>query len=218
MAQSNGGEERVYAQVANRLAELIGGIREVRIDRDDKRELLTLLATESNGTTHAARALSDGTLRFLALAVLELDPEATGTICLEEPENGIHPERIPAILKLLKDIATDIEEAVGPDNPLRQVIVNTHSPVVVAEIDDEDLLFAVPTSALDDGVEFQSVNFRCLQGTWREESGTPTLAKGNLIPYLSHFVLSNRDASEPRLPRSRRVIDRPDIQKMLAFD
>jgi predicted ATPase len=58
--------------------------------------------------------------RFLALAVLELDPEAQNLLCLEEPENGIHPERIPAMLKLLQDIATDVDEPIGPDNPLRR--------------------------------------------------------------------------------------------------
>ena len=47
---------------------------------------------------HAARALSDGTLRFLALAILELDLTPRGLLCFEEPENGIHPERIPAML------------------------------------------------------------------------------------------------------------------------
>ena len=34
-----------------------------------------------------------------------------------QPENGIHPKRIPAMLRLLQDIATDVDEPVGPDNP-----------------------------------------------------------------------------------------------------
>jgi len=89
--------------------------------------LLTLNVTGGDGTVHPARALSDGTLRFLALTLLELDPEATGLLCLEEPENGIYPDRIPAMLRLLRDIATDTEEPLGDDNPLRQVIINTHS-------------------------------------------------------------------------------------------
>jgi len=124
---------QVYSQVANRLAELIDGVYDVSIDRDERRELLTLLLTDRTGTSHPARALSDGTLRFLALTVLELDSEARWLLCLEEPENGIHPERIPAMLNLLQDIATDVAEPIGPDNPLRQVIGNTHSPAVVSQ-------------------------------------------------------------------------------------
>ena len=90
---------RIYSQLSNRLSELIGNVRSIRVDRDEKRELLTLMMTGREGTELPARALSDGTLRFLALSVLELDPETPGLICMEEPENGIHPDRIPAMLK-----------------------------------------------------------------------------------------------------------------------
>jgi predicted ATPase len=117
-----------YRQVAFSLGELIEDVSSLRVDADVKRELLTLEVTDRYGTVHPARSLSDGTLRFLALAVLKIDPEFKGLICLEEPENGIHPERIPAILRLLQDIATHIRYPIGTDNPLRQVIVNTHSP------------------------------------------------------------------------------------------
>ncbi len=80
---------QVYARVANRLAELIEDVGEIWVERDDRRELLTVMVKNRDGTSHPARALSDGTMRFLALAVLELDLKAEGVICLEEPENGI---------------------------------------------------------------------------------------------------------------------------------
>jgi hypothetical protein len=50
------------------LYELIDHVGQVRIDRDEKRELLTLLLTDKHGTELPAKALSDGILRFLALA------------------------------------------------------------------------------------------------------------------------------------------------------
>ena len=81
-------------------------------------------------------------MRFLALAILEMDPETPGLLCFEEPENGIHPQRIAAMLRLLKDLCVDTEDPIGPDNPLRQVIINTHSPTVVGAVEDEDLLVA----------------------------------------------------------------------------
>jgi predicted ATPase len=65
---------RFYSQVANRLAELIDDVHEVWLERDEKRELLTLYVKSRDGTPHPARALSDGTLRFLALAVFDLEP------------------------------------------------------------------------------------------------------------------------------------------------
>lgn len=203
-------DELVYSQVANRLSELIEGVRSVSVDRDERRELLTLYLTDYDNTAHPAQALSDGTLRFLALAVLELDPETEGLLCLEEPENGIHPERIPAMIRLLQDIATDPEEPVGPDNPLRQVIVNTHSPAVVSQVPDDSLVVAELKEGLLSGQQVRQVRFSCLPDTWREEEaleGVAVVSRGKLLAYLNPAPL---DSGE-----SGRVIDRPDLQLYL---
>ncbi|MCS7056602.1 MAG: AAA family ATPase [Thermoflexales bacterium] len=226
--ESNGKEERaerVYAQVANRLSELIDDLRTLRVDRDIQRELLTLYATSRDGTAHPARSLSDGTLRFLALAVLEMDPQAQGVICLEEPENGIHPSRIPSMLRLLQDIACDTSSSVGEDNPLRQVIVNTHSPSVVAEVPEDSLLVARLVEQVDkEGRRYTKVQFAALPDTWRSHAGqTPLVKKGELLSYLSPIVPSNGFSSAPEKAssssttqaRRRRVVDRPDLQPYL---
>jgi len=132
-AGSADGGAAVRQRIANRLGELVEDIRDVRVEKDEKRELLTLLARLRDGTEHPARSLSDGTLRFLALAIIEQSTEAGGLFCLEEPENGIHPRRVRAMLDLLQDIAVAPDEPGDEDNPFRQVIINTHSPVVVGE-------------------------------------------------------------------------------------
>ena len=62
--------EAVYAEVANRLSQLIDDVRSIHVDRDERRQLLTIYATGRDGTSYPARTLSDGTLRFLALTVL----------------------------------------------------------------------------------------------------------------------------------------------------
>jgi predicted ATPase len=177
---------RAYEIVAGGLKKLIRDIREIRIDRDEKRELLTLLATDQADTPLPAKALSDGTLRFLALAVLDLDPEAVGMICFEEPENGIHPERIPAMLDLLRDIAMDTKKPLGDDNPLRQVIVNTHSPLVVAEVDQADLIGAESGEIIHEGRVVRSVKFKAIEKSWRCQFDPPRepIALGVLVSYL----------------------------------
>jgi predicted ATPase len=218
---------QVYGQVANRLGELISDVYEVWIDRDERRELLTLHVTDHDITSHPARALSDGTLRFLALAVLELDPEAKGLLCLEEPENGIHPERIPAMLRLLQDIATDVFEQVSSDNPLRQVIINTHSPAVVSQISDDSLLIAELKEIVSQGRRFKGVFFSSLPGTWRQSNGTGNVvSRGKLLSYLnpvmsqeSEFDLDIQNSRQPETRRSinktRRVIDRADLYQLV---
>ena len=208
---------RTYSQIANRLLELIDDVHKIYIDRDEKRELLTLYVVDSDGTPHPARALSDGTLRFLALAVLEMDPETQGVLCLEEPENGIHPARIPAILELLHDIAADSREPIGPENPLRQVIVNTHSPAVFQQVPDDSVLFVKAVEAMD-GTEqfFKKAHFCCLPDTWRARVGDESnvVARGALLPYLNPVLPKDR-LEEIAVQGKRRVVDREDAQQLL---
>jgi predicted ATPase len=211
--------EAVYARLSNRLAELLDDVRDLKIDRDDRRELLTLLVTDRTGTTYPARALSDGTLRFLALAVLAEDPEARGVLCLEEPENGIHPARLPAMLRLLQDIAVDVSLAVSEENPLRQVIVNTHSPSVVRQVPEESLVVATLEEFVETGRCSRRVRFRGLDGTWRAQvAGEGGAALGHLLSYLNPDErLAPSAPSEPRPAPARRVMDRPDIQLHLPL-
>ncbi len=223
---ADSGEAQVYQTLANRLQQLNEDVRMVGIDRDEKRELLTLFVRDRNATTHAARALSDGTLRFLALAVLDLDPDAQGLICLEEPENGIHPRRIPAMIELLEDIAVDTEAPVGQDNPLRQVIINTHSPAVVQQVDPAALLAGVSRTQNDNGHANSIVTFQHLPSTWRAAGmhDKDSLQLGRLLDYLQPVadsdssrrtngtVISTVNTNPPR--RRSRVIDRSDVQDL----
>jgi hypothetical protein len=176
--------------------------------------------TAADRTPHAARSLSDGTLRFLALAVLEQDPAFRGTLCLEEPENGIHPARIPAMISLLQDIATDVSDPVSQDNPLRQVIVNTHSPSVVQQVPEETLLVAQPAEMIDSDMRFAGVRFCCLSDTWRTKSSESHICKmGDLLAYLNPVIRHEGDTDEigkgnkrsDKTKKTRRVIDRPDV-------
>jgi predicted ATPase len=221
--------------LAGRLHDLIQDVQEIQVDRDEKRELFTLYIKGKDQTPHQARLLSDGTLRFLALGVIEIDPEAQGVLCLEEPENGIHPQRIPAMLKLLQDIAVDPTKPVGPDNPLRQVIINTHAPAVVAQVPDDALIVAELREDVRDEMRFKKAAFGCLPDTWRTKKlrdGAPStqhvIARGDLLAYLDPIPkpeTTDADDESPSLKpnsttdatkkRSRRVIDRPDIQPLL---
>ena len=220
-----GNPASVYVRVANRLSRLVEDVYEVRVDEDRQRELLTLQVLDRNRIPYAARALSDGTLRFLALAILEMDPEAQGLLCFEEPENGIHPERISAMLRLLKDLSVDTDGPVGPDNPLRQVIVNTHSPAVVGLVEDADLLVAQPREVTLADTRCRGVAFSWLNDTWRNEAFPEVrpLSRGSLGAYLNPLAFSDDDQEaetgdgEEKPRRRRRVKDREDLQKLLPF-
>ncbi len=181
----------VYARVVARLSLLTGlGVRGVRVDADDTRELITLMLEESNGVELPARSLSEGTLRFLALAVLAEDPEARGVICMEEPENGIHPANLSAMANLLRDLACDPFDEPGEGNPFRQVIANTHSPALVQLLEPEDLLFATADiTPGGNGAVARSLRLAPLKGTWRDgRSSVPPVTRVEILPYLTHPV------------------------------
>ena len=82
-----------------------------------------------------ARRLSDGTLRFLALSAILLQPNPSPLICLEEPELGMHPD-------MIRMVATMIIEA----SAKTQLIITTHSEHLLSALqDDFDVLFAFDT-------------------------------------------------------------------------
>ena len=70
-----------------------------------------------------ASQASDGTLLVLAyLSILYL-PKPPRLLLVEEPENGIHPKRLPDILGILRDLVHEQSHT--------QVVLTTHSPYAV---------------------------------------------------------------------------------------
>lgn len=76
-----------------------------------------------------APVLSDGTLRFAAIAAAFFQPDMPGILTIEEIENGIHASRLRLLVELLRSRA-----AAGKT----QVIVTTHSPIVLAWLKPEE--------------------------------------------------------------------------------
>lgn len=72
-----------------------------------------------------ASRLSDGSLRYLCLLAILLDPNPPGLICIEEPELGLHPD----ILIKIADLLVEASERT-------QLIVTTHSDVIIDSLTD----------------------------------------------------------------------------------
>lgn len=177
----------VYARVASRLRQLTGvDVDRIDVDADDTRELLTLRLRERSGREVPARSLSEGMLRFLALCVMHEDASFGGVICMEEPENGVHPANVEAMVRLVQDLAVDPYDEPGLDNPLRQVVVKTHSPAVVALVDPDDVLIASTAAVDDDGVQRRALTLRPVRDSWRAAgNGATPIGQDDLIPYLA---------------------------------
>lgn len=134
--------ERVCAEVANQLSRLVDGVDAIRVREDEARQHYVVeLRFRDAGLWMPPRALSDGTLRYLALVAMQMDARSSRVLCIEEPENGIEPSGIPALMTLLRDYAVDPQEGIDTDNPLRQVVLNSHSPEVVKQLHASEVLF-----------------------------------------------------------------------------
>ncbi|MFN8074191.1 MAG: AAA family ATPase [Kineosporiaceae bacterium] len=176
----------VLARVTT-LLDRLGGLQvdRIRIDEDDARQQFSLALVERGGLVVPARNLSEGTLRFLAVCVLLEDPSVEGLICLEEPENGIHPANVPAMVELVQRLALDAQEPLGADNPLRQVLINTHSPFVVQTVGANSLLFA---TRIRDRQQPGRHRFSLvpMSGSWRDDADAErVMTKADVLPYLA---------------------------------
>jgi len=76
-----------------------------------------------------AHQLSDGTLRFICLAALLLQPQPPSTIVIDEPELGLHPFAIAVLASMMRSAAART-----------QVIASTQSVPLVNEFDPDDLI------------------------------------------------------------------------------
>ena len=124
-------EPYILKEISRKLNKFLPNFTEVNVidDKENKQYLIKLKDVEKK--EFSSRVLSEGTLRILALCILEFDEKHTGLLCFEEPENGIHPFRIKPMIELLKDLSIDFADI---SMPLRQVIVNTHSPILVGNM------------------------------------------------------------------------------------
>lgn len=128
----------VLADIATDLSALIPSVCSINVQADDQKQY-SFSVDFSGDMTFSSRVISDGTLRVLALLTILNDPDRKGTLCFEEPENGVHEGRIPTLVKLLR-YATEISS--DPSQDIFQVILNTHSPKVMTNLEDNEIVAA----------------------------------------------------------------------------
>lgn len=86
--------------------------------------------SKHSSTVYGINDLSDGTIRFIALATLFLQPNLPETIIIDEPELGLHPTAIAKLAGLIKSVATK----------KCQVIIATQSTDLISHFEPEDVI------------------------------------------------------------------------------
>ena len=103
----------------------------VGVRAEYKHGKVSLVVEETGGRQIPAERLSDGTLRYLSLLTVLLDPEPPPLIGIEEPELGLHPDIVFGLAELLVEASKRT-----------QLVVTTHSHTLV------DALTNHPTSVV----------------------------------------------------------------------
>ena len=129
--------EGVLADIRIDLSSLIPSVARVQVEEspDASEHFFNLELADS--VSFSSRVISDGTLRLLALLTLLNDPKHGGVLCFEEPENGVHEARAATLIEILRAAAGYY---VGDSPCCFQVLVNTHSPAVMAALDDREVV------------------------------------------------------------------------------
>lgn len=113
-----------------------------------------------------AYSLSDGTLRFICLATLLLQPNVPSTILIDEPELGLHPAAITVLANLFESAALRT-----------QLIVSTQSVPLVNQMSPENLIIV---DRDDERSTFKRLNPSDIKD-WIEDYGLGDLWEKNVL-------------------------------------
>ncbi|UZO80194.1 AAA family ATPase [Aquimarina sp. ERC-38] len=114
-----------------------------------------------------ATDLSDGTIRFIALTVLFMQPDLPDTIIIDEPELGLHPSAIAKLAGMIKSVS--IKGC--------QVIIATQSTDLISHFLPEDI---ITVDQINGESVFKRLNNNELN-QWLEDYTIDDLWKRNII-------------------------------------
>lgn len=116
---------------------------------------------------YGATDLSDGTIRFIALTVLFLQPDLPDTIIIDEPELGLHPAAIAKLGGMIKSVSLK-----GC-----QVIIATQSTDLISHFSPDSI---ITVDQINGCSRFYRLNPEELQ-EWLEDYTIDDLWKRNII-------------------------------------
>ncbi len=117
---------------ALQLFPILSGIRLKNVSTSHKELEFEL----KDGRRIPASSASEGLLYYLAFSSL-LHSEPVSLILVEEPENGLHPARIRHVVRTLREVS---------ENGC-QVVLATHSPLVINELEPDEVSVLVREEA-----------------------------------------------------------------------
>jgi predicted ATPase len=123
----------LFNKILEKLPRRIAGINEVNAKETEDGRIILKFQDQNFRDPFIARYVSDGTIKMFAYMILLHDPEPHPLLCIEEPENFLHPD---LLLQLCEEIREYAEKG-------GQVFVSSHSPDFVNGVNIDELFFLV---------------------------------------------------------------------------
>jgi predicted ATPase len=121
----------IFDNILEKMKRRVPGITKVDAEKTIDGRIILKFQDGSFKDPFISRYVSDGTLKMFAYLVLLNNPVKHPLLCIEEPENYLHPE-------LLTELAEEFREYANNGG---QVFISTHSPDFVNALDLEELFW-----------------------------------------------------------------------------
>jgi predicted ATPase len=120
-----------YQRIVNNIQLIVPMFRDFNLRPNPLNPEMILLEWQDKNSDYSFTAgdLSDGSLRFICIVTMLLQPNRPDLILLDEPELGLHPMAIKILAGLLKKVAN-----------FSQIIISTQSEKLVSEFEAQDII------------------------------------------------------------------------------
>lgn len=114
--------KETYNRIVDYTKSVIPQFQDFYLEPEGNYIALKWIDDSANDYVFSADQLSDGSIRFIALATLLLQPQETipNVILIDEPELGLHPYAVDQLVEMIKDASKRA-----------QIIISTQSPALM---------------------------------------------------------------------------------------
>ncbi len=158
----------VYNRIVKNIQTIAPYFSDFYFSPDKNNQLRLLWKDKYSDIVFGPNDLSDGTLRFIALTVLFLQPNLPSTILIDEPELGLHPSAISKLAAMIKSAA----------DKGSQIVLATQSTDLISYFSPEDI---ITVDQINGETRFNRLKTEELQ-VWIEDYTIDELWKRNIIP------------------------------------
>lgn len=116
-----------WEQILQIMRGVLPHLKDIEVGYNTSRTLSLFFQEEEAGRAWNVDEVSDGTIQTLAILVAIFDPRSSALV-IEEPENSVHPWVIRSVL-----------EACVSASKSKQILLTTHSPIVVNYVPPEQV-------------------------------------------------------------------------------